>query len=132
VCTWVLDFSLCRSLKKIPEGFGGLRRLNKLDMQECEALEEFPPGVTNLCALEELDFSKCRSLKKIPEGFGGLTSLKKLDMWKCEALLEFPPRVSKKFVFIGGVEFLALSVLWEPIKTWKPGLGVHPDLNRGE
>ena len=52
-----LDFSKCRSLKKIPEGFGGLTSLKKLDMWECEALEEFPPGLSNLCALEELNFS---------------------------------------------------------------------------
>ena len=58
---------------------------------QCEALEEFPPGLSNMCALEELDFSKCRSLRKILEGFGGLTSLKTLSMWECEGLKEFPP-----------------------------------------
>jgi len=75
----------------IPEGFGGLTCLMKLDMQGCEVLEEFPPGLRNMCALEELDFSQCRSLTTIPEGFSGLTSLKKLTMQECEALEEFPP-----------------------------------------
>ena len=83
-----LDISDCRSLKKIPEGFDGLTSLKKLMMWRCEALEEFPPGLSNMCALEELDISDYRSLKKIPEGFGGLTSLKKLDikdvrLWRC-------------------------------------------------
>jgi Leucine-rich repeat (LRR) protein len=64
--------------------------LKKLVMQACEALEEFPLGLSNLSMLEELDFPKCMSLKHIPEGFGGLTSLKKLYMWECEALEEFP------------------------------------------
>ena len=41
-------------------GFGGLTSLRKLDMQECEALLEVPPGLSNLCALEELDFLGCR------------------------------------------------------------------------
>ena len=74
----------------IPEGFGGLTSLKLLHMQGCKVLEEFPPGLSTLCALEELDLSKCRALRKIPEGFGGLTSLKKLWMWECEALEEFP------------------------------------------
>ena len=53
-------------------------------MKECEALEEFPLGLGNLCALEELDISKCMSLRRIPVGFGRLTSLKKLIMEECE------------------------------------------------
>ena len=50
-----LFFSKCPSLRRIPEGFGGLKSLKKLDMQEYEALEEFHPGVSNMCALEKLD-----------------------------------------------------------------------------
>ena len=59
-------------------------------MRECEALEEFPPGLSMLDALEELDFSLWRSLRKIPEGFGGLICLKKFRMQGCEVLEEFP------------------------------------------
>jgi len=73
-------------LKEIPEGFGGLKSLKKLDMQACEALERFPIGLSKLSLLEELNFSKCPSLNEIPEGFGGLRSLKKLVMQACDAL----------------------------------------------
>ena len=53
-------------------------------MQQCEALEDFPPGLRNLCALKELDFALCRSSRKVPEGFSGLTGLKKLNMQDCD------------------------------------------------
>jgi hypothetical protein len=41
-------------------GVGSLS-LKKLRMGGCEALEDVPPGLSNMCALEELDFSLCRS-----------------------------------------------------------------------
>ena len=34
-------------------------------MFECEALDEFPVGVSNLVALEELHFSTCREWKRV-------------------------------------------------------------------
>ena len=70
--------------------FGMLTCLNKLDMWECEALEEFPSVLSNLTALEQLNFSKCRVLKHVPEGFGASTCSKKVKMWECEALEVFP------------------------------------------
>jgi len=75
-----LDFSKRRALKHVPEGFGTMTCLKKLNMWECEALEVFPSGLNNLTSLEELNFSKCRALKNVPEGFGTLTCLKKLKM----------------------------------------------------
>jgi len=42
-------------LKTIPESFAKLTKLKELSMFECEALEEFPVGVSNLVALEELN-----------------------------------------------------------------------------
>jgi hypothetical protein len=59
-------------------------------MWGCEALEEFPLGVSNLLALEELDFARCRSLEMISECLGNLQKLKILHMWGCEALEEYP------------------------------------------
>ena len=52
-------FGMSKSLMKIRDGFGGLTSLKKLDMWECEALEELLPGLSKLCALEELNFGKC-------------------------------------------------------------------------
>jgi len=49
--------------------------LNKLYMQECDALEEFPSGVATPRALEELVFRGCKSLKEILEGLRALMSL---------------------------------------------------------
>jgi hypothetical protein len=57
-------------------------------------LEEFPVGVSNLVALEELHFATCRALRTIPESFAKLTKLNELSMFECEALEEFPVGVS--------------------------------------
>ena len=81
-------------MKKRPEGFGGWTSRKKLCMHECEALEDFPPGLSNLCALKELNFLLCQALRKVQEGLGRLTILKKLGMQGCEALKEFPPGLS--------------------------------------
>jgi hypothetical protein len=47
-------------------------------MFACEALEEFPVGVSNLVALEDLNFATCGALKRIPESFANLTKLKNI------------------------------------------------------
>ena len=94
MCVGKIEFLLVSVFKEDTGRVGGLTSLKKLDMWGCEALEEFPPGLSKLRALEELNFSECRSLMKIPEGFGGLTSLEKLLMQECEALEEFPPGLS--------------------------------------
>jgi hypothetical protein len=51
-----LNFTQCKSLRRIPEGFGGLTCSKKLYMGNCEALEEFPSRICTLKALEELFF----------------------------------------------------------------------------
>ena len=78
-----LVYNGCKSLRRIPEGWGGFKIL---DMGECEALEEFLSGVCMLVALEELNFGGCKSLMKFPEGLRGLADLTKLYMYKNEAL----------------------------------------------
>ena len=73
VCTFValkeLNFGGCRSLKRIPNGLGGLMCFK--DMWECDALEEFPSRLYMLVALEELGFHGCKSLKRSLEGLKG-------------------------------------------------------------
>src|ERR1700738_955009 len=77
----------------IENDLGEVWQLDKLKMKgmlECEALEEFPVGVSNLEALEEPDFGTCRELKMIPESFGNFTKLKIVLMLECGGLEEFP------------------------------------------
>ena len=75
-------------MKTIPESFGNLTKLKVLSMFECEALEDFPLGVSNLSALEKLNFARCRALKTIPKSFCNLKGLKMLRMFECGALEE--------------------------------------------
>lgn len=46
-----LNFLKYRNLKKLPEGFGDLKYLTILYVNECEALEELPSGLPSLVAL---------------------------------------------------------------------------------
>nr|PNR47059.1 hypothetical protein PHYPA_014179 [Physcomitrium patens] len=85
-----LDFSNCRNLKNLLEGFRSLIYLKELFMRECEALEEFLNRLPNLISLEELIFSHYKKLKKLLKGFRSLTCLKKLYMWDYKALEEIP------------------------------------------
>jgi len=75
-----LSFYGCKSLRIIPEGFGGFTCLKILRMDDCDILEEFPSGICTLRHLEELSFKGCKSLRETPEGLGGLICLKKLYM----------------------------------------------------
>ena len=87
-------------------------------MFECEALEEFPLGVSNLLALEELHFATCQALKTIPESFGTLTKLKILCMYECEALEEFPLGVGNLIV-LEELNFGKMSgIEKDPGKLW--------------
>ena len=69
-------------------------------MFECEALEEFHVGVSNLLALEELHFARRRALKMIPESLEKVTKLKVLRMFECEALEEFHVGVSNLLALV--------------------------------
>ena len=51
-----LTFNGCKSLKKIPEGLGGLTCFKELYMLECEGLSEFAARVSTLMALKESHF----------------------------------------------------------------------------
>ena len=62
-----LNFYERISLKEIPEGFGDMTSPKKLDVRECEALEAFPIGLSNLSTSEDLRISRCRSMKGILE-----------------------------------------------------------------
>ena len=63
-------------------------------MFKCEALEEFPLGVSNLLVFEELNFARCWTLKTILESFGNLTKFKILLMFECVVLEEFALGIS--------------------------------------
>lgn len=73
-----LYYIKCQDVKHVPETFGSLTCLKKLDMSEYEALEVFPYGLSMLIALEELWCYEWRALKHMPQRFGTMTCMKKL------------------------------------------------------
>ena len=62
---------------------GGFCCLKKWSMWDCKALEELPPGICTLKALEELKSKGWKSFKKIPEGLVWLICPKIMNMNDC-------------------------------------------------
>ncbi|KAH9290167.1 hypothetical protein KI387_034284 [Taxus chinensis] len=89
-----LDFSRCQ-FTDIPESFGQLYALQKLNLSFCQDLKELPDSLEKLCSLKELDLRYCRNLNKLPAGFGELKALTNLDLTYCESLQELPGSFEK-------------------------------------
>ena len=56
----------CRMLKSIPSTIGTLKKLNKLDITNCESLEDLPSSIFYL-KLPKLDLTGCSMLEKLPQ-----------------------------------------------------------------
>jgi len=69
----------CKNVKELPNSFGKLSALKKLDMGSMDALTALPATFGALSKLEELNLEDCGSLKDLPASFRNLTELKKLD-----------------------------------------------------
>ena len=67
-----------QDMSGIENDSGKLWQLDKLKILrtfECVSLEEFPLGVSNLVAPQELDFGRCWASKSMQISFGNLTKL---------------------------------------------------------
>jgi hypothetical protein len=89
---------------------GRLASLKNLVIQECKAVEEFPPVRGNLCALEKLFF-------KMSVFEGDIGGIWWID--ESQGTLHGAPFRIGQLVCIGGVGFLNLSVFEEDTgRTW--------------
>ncbi|KAL6641990.1 hypothetical protein ACP70R_020171 [Stipagrostis hirtigluma subsp. patula] len=68
------------NIEKLPPGITTLGHLERLYLDGCWRLQEFPDGFGNLKKLEVLNLQYCK-LRSMPVGFGQLTRLQKLRLF---------------------------------------------------
>ncbi|XP_062015119.1 disease resistance protein RPV1-like [Rosa rugosa] len=72
-----LDLEGCKTLGKLHQSLGQLKRLIVLNLKDCESLENLPSKI-EMESLETLILSNCSKVKKIPEFAGNMERLSKL------------------------------------------------------
>ncbi|PRQ22471.1 putative P-loop containing nucleoside triphosphate hydrolase, leucine-rich repeat domain, L [Rosa chinensis] len=72
-----LDLEGCKTLVKLHQSLGQLKRLIVLNLKDCENLENLP-SMIEMESLETLILSNCSKVKKIPEFAGNMKRLSKL------------------------------------------------------
>jgi internalin A len=101
--------ALCNDLTKLPESFGGLTNLCRLDLRE-NGLGELPDTLENLRSLVFL-WLRGNRLRTLPEKVGGLTALKELNL-ENNILAELPRMLIElgelNTLFLHGNEHLQL------------------------
>jgi Leucine-rich repeat (LRR) protein len=83
-----------------------LKKLQVLDLTQCQSLEEIPSSINQLNALQELDLNGCSNLKELPSSIGQLNALQNLDLSWCSNLQELPSSIDQlnalqHFDFVG-------------------------------
>ncbi|KAM5584378.1 disease resistance protein RPV1 [Rosa sericea] len=72
-----LDLEGCKTLGKLHQSLGQLKRLIVLNLKDCESLKNLPSKI-EMESLETLILSNCSKVKKIPEFAGNMERLSKL------------------------------------------------------
>ncbi|PRQ22460.1 putative TIR domain, P-loop containing nucleoside triphosphate hydrolase [Rosa chinensis] len=72
-----IDLEGCKTLVKLHQSVGQLKRLIVLNLKDCESLENIPSKI-EMESLETLILSNCSKVKKIPEFAGNMKRLSKL------------------------------------------------------
>ncbi|KAG6558207.1 hypothetical protein Mapa_000390 [Marchantia paleacea] len=94
------------SLAELPESFGLMNSLEKLEIIGCSALKHLPEGFRGLQKLEHLDIEGCDKLESLCESFGELRHL----TWLC---IDFCPSLRRLPVSIGNLGSLISLFLQE-------------------
>ncbi|CAI5466694.1 unnamed protein product [Closterium sp. Yama58-4] len=74
-----IEISQC-SLSALPDDFGFLPSLQKLELNACEELSHLPDSFSLLPSLANLSITGCPSLLSLPENFGQLSCLKSFEL----------------------------------------------------
>eukprot|EP01018_Ginkgo_biloba_P037739 Gb_27354 [translate_table: standard] len=88
-----LDLRLRRSLQKLPESIGMLKRLEKLVLRGCQSLVSVPDEICDIQSLQQLDLSWCDKMESLPLRLGDLRNLKHLDLSFCMLLKTLVPSI---------------------------------------
>ncbi|GBG88058.1 hypothetical protein CBR_g46427 [Chara braunii] len=76
-----------------PADISGLKRLELLDLQDCQNLKALPDCVSQLVSLKELNVSGCKELRHLPTDIGNLENLQLLNL-RSSGLTALPASIS--------------------------------------
>ncbi|KAF3783297.1 Disease resistance protein [Nymphaea thermarum] len=88
----ILDLSGCSSLSDLPGEVGNLRSLMEL-LLSGTAVRVIPESINQLRKLERLLLDNCEALTKLPVSLEGLGSLQELSAKSCRLLATLPPSI---------------------------------------
>ncbi|KAK4278775.1 hypothetical protein QN277_016575 [Acacia crassicarpa] len=98
-----LRLSWCKSLIKVHESLGVLKKLVEVDLRKCENLNSLPSKLETE-SLRKLDLGRCKNVKKLPEFGEGMKKLSYFDA--CETAITSLP---ESLGFLTGLRYLNLS-----------------------
>ncbi|XP_024167748.1 disease resistance protein RPP2A isoform X3 [Rosa chinensis] len=99
-----LELEGCKSLVRIHQSLGCLKKLIVLNLKDCKSLENLP-GRIEMESLEKLILSNCSKIKKIPEFDGNMERLSVLHL-DGTAIEELPVSIGR----LSGLVSLNLSI----------------------
>jgi Leucine-rich repeat (LRR) protein len=75
----------------LPDALGELGALQELSIYSCMLLQELPPSITRLAALETLDLNhNCYLAGLSEDAFAGMGALRKLSISMCTTMRTLP------------------------------------------
>lgn len=88
-----LNLSGCKQLRQLSGSLCALQKLVELDMS-MTSVAQLPEDFGCLERLRKVQFKNCGSLERLPESFSELSNLTtKLNLWRCKQLQQLPGSV---------------------------------------
>lgn len=89
-----LQLNNCHKLKMLPRHFGELEGLKTFDASR-SAIKKLPDSFVALINLVELKMTCCTKLRKLPDSFGRLINLEHLVLYGCTNITSLPSTIWK-------------------------------------
>ncbi|KAG0606661.1 hypothetical protein M758_9G158500 [Ceratodon purpureus] len=84
-----VEMVCCKKLVGLPESFGNLSKLEELNLRWCQLVQSLPASFCKLTKLKSFNV-RFSALEGLPEDFGNLCNLVKVDFSNCKKLVGLP------------------------------------------
>lgn len=89
-----LEMADLSSLTCLPGNFGRLINLRSLEMGWCSNVARLSDSFGRLCSLQQLNLTACTKSKNLPAGFSDLSNLQRLTLDGCRRVTSVPDSLS--------------------------------------